>query len=439
MKKIALLLTGLFVGGIANAQLTLSGTSYTQNFNGIGSGLPTGWYVYTNAEAGSLGNDVTGTKYVSTTTRWNWTSGNFRNVASANSFPASVDTTTQNAATDRALGVRQVGYTSTSFPGTDSGAAFVLQLANTNGLTNFQASFKLQSLDTSSPRTTTWKVDYGFGATPTTFTTATITGTNTTGNKTYSNNTINVNFGSALDNQAGPIWIRIVTLNMSTGSGNRPTSAIDDFMMTWSNSSPNPSIASMTPANNATNVPANTNLTITFDKAVTKGTGNIVVKNETDQTMSTIAVSSSNVTINNKVVTVTSLNLLNSKTYHVTIDANAFDSAGFFFAGISDTTMWKFTTGPNSVASINGANNIPVTVAGIATNNSIRVNFTAARAGAIRAAIYDLNGRQVYRKETVAVTGDNTITLTPASLAGGLYIIRIEDAKNFGTAKAFVE
>jgi len=233
MKKIALLLSGIVVGFAANAQLTLSGTSYTQDFDNIETGLPTGWALFTYASSDSLGTDVSATKYVSAPTRWNWTTGNFRNVASADGLNASSDTTAQNASTDRALAVRQVGYTSGAFPGTDSGAAFALQIANTTGFSDFQLSFKLQSLDSTSPRKTTWTVDYGFGAAPTSFTSVTVTGNNTTGDTSFTNETITVNFGNALDNHNGPVWIRIAALNQSTGGGNRPTTGIDDFELNW--------------------------------------------------------------------------------------------------------------------------------------------------------------------------------------------------------------
>lgn len=236
MKHLSSLLAACTLSLAASAQVSLNGTSYTQNFSSLASGLPTGWSVYTGATPTMAGTDVSATKYTATPVRWNTITGGFRNSASANAFTLatySADSATQAAVSDRALAVRQVGATSTTFPGSDSGAAFVLKIANTNGLTGFAMNFKLQSLDTSSPRTTTWTVDYGTGATPSAFTNANATGTLTTGNKTFSNNTINVSFGSALNNQTGPVWIRIAALTTSTGAGNRPTSGIDDVNLTW--------------------------------------------------------------------------------------------------------------------------------------------------------------------------------------------------------------
>jgi hypothetical protein len=135
------------------------------------------------------------------------------------------------------LGIRQVGNTNASFPNSDPGVAFVLKLNNTVGHKTFNLAFKLQSLDTSSPRVTTWTVDYAVAtsatATPTAFTPITTTGTMTTGGHTFSNTTIGANFGTALDNKAFPVYIRVVALSATTGNGNRASTAIDSFALTY--------------------------------------------------------------------------------------------------------------------------------------------------------------------------------------------------------------
>ncbi len=245
MKRIALLLLAAAgtAGASAQSQLALSGTSYTQNFNNLAGGLPTGWHVFNFATATSLGTiyDTSSKLFLvpSATTAWKSTAGGFKNFASANNttmfYTLGADTTAQKAATDRALGVRQVGYTSATFPGSDSGAAFGLLIANTTGLTNFAMTFKLQSLDSATgPRKTTWRVDYGTGTSPSTFTM--VGSTDTTGTSSYLNKTVSVSFGNALNNLTGPVWIRIAAISASTGSGNRTSSAIDDVNLTWSGS-----------------------------------------------------------------------------------------------------------------------------------------------------------------------------------------------------------
>jgi trimeric autotransporter adhesin len=228
----------------ASAQtLTLTGTSYTQNFDGIGSGLPTGWRLYAASSATSIGaletlntSATTGVFNDTACGANSVTSGGFKNYASANVCTEGTPCATQQAATNRALGVRQVSKTNATHPNLDSGAAFVLVLTNTTDINNVALQFKLQSLDTSSPRITKWMVDYAIGS-PTSFTPiATTPSTLTTGGNTFSNTTVSVNFGTALDNKSSNVYIRITSLEVSTLFGNRASTAIDDFSLTWTGS-----------------------------------------------------------------------------------------------------------------------------------------------------------------------------------------------------------
>ncbi|HTA82821.1 MAG TPA: T9SS type A sorting domain-containing protein [Bacteroidia bacterium] len=244
MKKIYILLSLALAGLTANAQVTLTGTSYLQNFTDIGSGLPTGWFCYSAATSTSLGT-ANATWYPAATATYYDTSSalpcfkdvlshGFKNSASADSANDTMSCSTQPAVLDRALSVRQASTT-----GYDPGASFVFEIANTLNLSNFNLAFELQSLDITSGRSVTWTVDYGLGATPTTFTPVTpavilpLGGTMTTGGKQFTDDTIAISFGSALDNQSGPVWIRISALTASSGSGNRPTTAIDNFTLTY--------------------------------------------------------------------------------------------------------------------------------------------------------------------------------------------------------------
>lgn len=203
--------------------ITLTTSPYTQNFDNIGVALPAGILVKTGSTSTSLGTDGV---YSSALALWNATGGGFKNYASATGLVATSDATAQNAATNRALGVRQV-------TATDQGVAFVFQIDNTVGKTNFAIQFKHQSLDNSVGRTTTWLVDYGIGATPSSFTPVTTAPTPLTTGPVFSNTTVNASFGASLNNSAQPVWIRIVVLSPTTGAGNRPSSAIDDVQLTW--------------------------------------------------------------------------------------------------------------------------------------------------------------------------------------------------------------
>lgn len=212
--------------------INLGATSpFTINFDAIGtSGIPAGVYVKENSTSGELGTDgfvYTGT--FTSLTAWSQTSFGFKNFASATGLTSAANSATQNASTNRALGLRQTGASG------DPGASFAFLLPNTTGKTNLQLEFKLQSCDASaSGRTTTWKVDYGIGAAPTAFTavtTAPATLQTTLG--TFANNTVTVNFGTALNNINQPIWIRIVTLSATTGGGSRASVGVDDVKFTW--------------------------------------------------------------------------------------------------------------------------------------------------------------------------------------------------------------
>ncbi len=450
MKRIALLILAAGTTLAASAQsLTLSGTSYTQNFNGLGGGLPTGWHVFNFATSSALGiiQDTSSKLFLtpSSNTAWKSTAGGYKNFASANntaSFsPLSTDTAGQNNAADRALGVRQVSGTSASFPGTDSGASFALLLANTAGLTNFSMSFKLQSLDSSSQRVTKWKVQYGMGAIPTSFSSATATGTLTTGGFTYANNSVSVSFGTGLNNIAGPVWIRIVTDSATSGANNRASSAIDDVTLNWTGTaagSPRPNIISMTPANNATGVAPASNLTLIFDKKVTKGTGNIYIKNRKTQTTNTIAASSASITVTGGyIVSISGVGLASNTTYHVTFDSTAFDTAGYHSYGIYDSTAWKFSTVSTGIGKFSTAS-LPVTVVNPAAHGMFAISCAIQQSATLTARVYDMNGRELLVRSYNAVKGENRFQI-PAALPAGTYMIRVDDGKSVGSVKAIVE
>lgn len=246
MKKILLLLSLAAIVNTAQAQLGLVGASpYTQNFDGIGTSLPTGWIAYTGATSTALGTIYSWSGSTKFGVWADTTSGlpgpctycadvfgkGFKNSAS---FDGSASTDTgglQRTRTDRALAVKQ-----TSAAGYDPGPAFVLHLANTAGITNLGLNFKLQSLDYTNARVTSWAVDYAVGSSPSSFTRVAVVGDSTTGGFSFRSNNVSASFGSELDNKTQEIWIRIVNLTASTGSGGRTTTGIDDFSLTWTGS-----------------------------------------------------------------------------------------------------------------------------------------------------------------------------------------------------------
>jgi Ca2+-binding RTX toxin-like protein len=200
--------------------VTLTGTQYNENFDNIGSGLPTGWQIYTDANPSSL---ETPQSLTTTTATWSNTTGGFKNFA-ANDSGLTLDASTsdQNLAVDRALGIRQTG----SFG--DPGASFVFTLNNTLGFQNFGLSFKAQMLSVQ-PRSTTWTIDYKVGNSDSFTTLSTYTDPGEFGSSTQNI----LNFGTNINNQSSQVQIRISALSASTGIGSRDSFGIDDFQLTY--------------------------------------------------------------------------------------------------------------------------------------------------------------------------------------------------------------
>ncbi len=202
--------------------IVLSGTSYTETFDGLAGGLPTGWSVKTGATGTILGSDAT---YVATATSWATTAGNFRNAASADGLTSSASATTQSGSTDRALAIRQTG----SFG--DPGAAFLLSIQDTLGFENFSLSFKSQMLSVQD-RSTTWTIDYRVGNSGTFSSLGTYPDPGFFGSTTLSFNATQL---AAWNDQPDPVYFRIAALSTATGTtGNRDTFGIDDFSLSFS-------------------------------------------------------------------------------------------------------------------------------------------------------------------------------------------------------------
>ncbi|MFC4262184.1 Ig-like domain-containing protein [Ferruginibacter yonginensis] len=108
-----------------------------------------------------------------------------------------------------------------------------------------------------------------------------------------------------------------------------------------------PTITTLTPADNATNVSTGTNLSINFSEPIIKNTGNIIIKKISDNsTVQTIDVTSAAVTTTTNNASITINALQPGTAYYINIDATAFkDAADNLFAGINDNSTWNFTTG----------------------------------------------------------------------------------------------
>lgn len=212
-------------GGSTGDGIELTTSPFILNFDNIAAGLPQGVFVKTASSSTSIG--INGV-FSGSQSSWSNTSSGFKNYASASGLIASSSSTDQNASTNRALGVKQTGST-----GFDPGTAFMFEINNTAGKANFTLKFLLQSLVDGIGRTTIWQVDYALGDNPSAFIPVTTSPASITTGPTFSNTPITVNFGNALDNKNSKVWIRIITLSATTGSGSRASTGIDDMQISW--------------------------------------------------------------------------------------------------------------------------------------------------------------------------------------------------------------
>jgi predicted extracellular nuclease len=150
----------------------------------------------------------------------------------------------------------------------------------------------------------------------------------------------------ALENQS-LVQLRWIYWESAGTAGSRDRIALDDVSIggaTVPDTNP-PVVSTLTPSDNAVNVPLTASLMIDFSKNVVKGTGNIIVTNTTDNTSQTIDVTSTDITVSNDLVTISNVNFENSQSYYVTISAGAFtDDENRPFAGITALDAWNFTT-----------------------------------------------------------------------------------------------
>ncbi|BCX48834.1 hypothetical protein HAHE_27420 [Haloferula helveola] len=107
-----------------------------------------------------------------------------------------------------------------------------------------------------------------------------------------------------------------------------------------------PQIAYLNPPDNASDVPGNMSLKITFKETVSVGSGDITIKNLTDNTQTVISVTDADqVSAAGFALTINpAADLETGDDYSILVDPGAVvDDSGNAFAGISGDTSWNFT------------------------------------------------------------------------------------------------
>ena len=175
-----------------------------------------------------------------------------------------------------------------------------------------------------------------------------------------------------------------------------------------------PSVVSLSPAVNASNVGLDASLAMTFSEAIQKGTsGSILIKRTSDgATIETISVASSQVTVSgNQAAIALSMALAESTGYYVQIDSGAFqDLVGNAFVGISDPAAWSFVTGDFTAPTISTLSPVDNAVGVTLTANlvlSFSENIQKGTAGSI--VIKTVNDDSTV--ETISVASPQVVVL----------------------------
>jgi methionine-rich copper-binding protein CopC len=182
-----------------------------------------------------------------------------------------------------------------------------------------------------------------------------------------------------------------------------------------------PTLSSKTPADDATGIATNSNLTMTFNETIeSTGTGYLTIyKGSDDSIVEQISAATGGVTGSGTTdLTINPSSDLDELTaYYVQVDSNfAPDASGNHYAGISDTTTWSFTTADetnptaSTLSPTDNATDVTAT-----SNLEITFSETTGLTGTGYVTIYKTSGDSVVEQISTAtgtVTGCGTTTVT---------------------------
>lgn len=183
-----------------------------------------------------------------------------------------------------------------------------------------------------------------------------------------------------------------------------------------------PTAISYSPTDNSINVPVSSNLVITFNEAVKKGTGNIVIK-ESGIVTQTIAVSSTNVTVSGNIVTINSTDFTLGASVNVQIAAGVLkDMANNNYIGISNATGWNFTVESTviSVAEISADKTIKLYPN--PGNGIFTLDISQVEDKKIEIIIFNCLGEIIDRRIN---NNSSTVNIDLSAMQSGIYFITI--------------
>ncbi|MBP6686239.1 MAG: Ig-like domain-containing protein, partial [Lacibacter sp.] len=140
----------------------------------------------------------------------------------------------------------------------------------------------------------------------------------------------------------------LIRWNDFNASGSDDGLAIDDFTI---EANPvdliPPTVTNLAPANGTTNTPSNLSASLTFSEDVVKGSGTIVLKKTSDNSIAR-TINVADAILAGRTLTIALSNLQLNTAYYFEMAAGTItDLEGNAFAGISGNSTWAFTTGIN--------------------------------------------------------------------------------------------
>jgi hypothetical protein len=176
------------------------------------------------------------------------------------------------------------------------------------------------------------------------------------------------------------------------------------------------------PADNSTNVPVNSNLVITFNEAIQKGTGNIIIK-ESGVVTQTIPVAGTNVTVSGNTVTINSADFTNGASVNVEMAAGVFtDMANNNYAGITDATSWNFAIGTTRVSIPEISTTTNINIYPNPSNGSLSIDLSNITDQQIALIIVNNVGETVVKRINIS---PSLINIDLSILTTGVYFIVI--------------
>ena len=201
-----------------------------------------------------------------------------------------------------------------------------------------------------------------------------------------------------------------------------------------------PTLASSTPADNATAIAFDSNIVLNFSETVVAGTGNIVIKNASGTAVATIPVADAQVSISGSTVTINPTADLDYSTgYYVEIASGVFkDTANNDYTGISGSSTLNFNTvaAPASPYSVSIPDLLAASDDGASNDNITSIQTpTFIGVGPVSTTIELINQANNVIGTTTS-DGSGNWTITSSTLSSGSYSIK---ARYFSTTYSLTQ